>query len=74
MNYVLVWVIATFTAQGPVMTELKDPTPPMAEKVCKDFGEQYKSRMEDWVRGRIQVHWDHPVHVEYRCEPDGQPA
>jgi hypothetical protein len=74
MNHVLIWIVATFGPQGPVTQEIKDPTPTMAEKVCKEFGESHKTRMEDWVRGVLRAHWDHPVHVEYRCEADGKPA
>lgn len=74
MKYILVWMVATISQQGPVMQEIKDVTTPMAEAVCKDFGESHKSRMEDWVRGALHAHWDHPVHVEYRCEADGKPA
>jgi hypothetical protein len=70
----IIWLVATLTPQGPVVGEVPETTKFKSETECREFARVTTSRLQDWVRGRLNVDWDHEVGVRFRCEIDGNPA
>ena len=70
--YKLTWVVGTITAQGPVTGEAPEAQRFKTEAECLEFARVMTPRMEDWVRGRVNGDWGHPVGVRFRCEIDGK--
>ena len=60
------WTAAIVTAQGPMVQEVADTPTFSTKEQCGAFGENYVSRMEDWVRGALKAPWEFPVQVTWR--------
>lgn len=70
----LLWTVATLTAQGPQIGNVPETNTFKTEAACSDFGTTMTPRMADWMRGRLNAEWDHPVAVHFECELSGNPA
>ena len=70
----LLWIVGTLTAQGPQVGNVPENTTFPTEAACIAFGEAMTPRLADWIRGRINADWSHPVAVHFKCELDGNPA
>lgn len=71
----IIWTVAFLTTQGPATQDIAEPPehvnfPNAAE--CKVWGVKMSPRMEDWIRGRLQLGWEAPVRAVFRCEPNGE--
>ncbi len=67
----LVWIVATVTAQGALATEVPESARFKDMAQCQLYGEHMAGRTADWVRGRINADWSHPVEVRFRCRAGG---
>jgi len=74
LKVALTWLVMTIGQQGPIATDIKDPTPFTSKEECEKFGEEMSPRMGDWVRGAIRAPWSHPVEVVFNCDAEGNPA
>lgn len=74
MKFMLVWAVATMSAQGPVATHVPETTRFETAEACQEFGVKMTPRLQDWVRGAVRADWDHEVRVTFRCGPIGQEA
>jgi hypothetical protein len=72
--YKLTWAAATIGPQGPVSGSIPEFTTFKSENDCIAFGNTMAPRVRDWVRGRMNADWDHPVGVQFVCEISGPPA
>jgi hypothetical protein len=70
----LIWQFGVMTEQGPLVADRPESSVFSSDSACKAFGEAMTSRVQDWVRGLVQMDWDHAVAVKYRCELDGEGA
>lgn len=74
MKIMLVWAVATMSAQGPVATHVPETTRFETVQACQEFGVKMTPRLQDWVRGAVRADWDHEVRVAFRCAEAGAPA
>lgn len=74
MKWALVWAVMTIGPQGPIGGNVPETTKFDSEKACEAFGKDMSPRMQDWIRGAMKAEWEHPVRVDYKCQPDGRDA
>lgn len=70
----LIWFVALMTAQGPAVHSISETTTFHDQAACEAFGKEMSPRTADYARGRMMLDWGDPVHVAFKCEPNGQPA
>lgn len=74
MTFILVWIVVTVTAGGPVTGPIPEMTKFKSETECTEFGKGMAPRVADFTRGMLRLDWTVPVHVTFRCAPAGQDA
>ncbi len=70
----IIWTAGFMSLQGPIMKDLHEPDRFKDMAACDAFGERMAKRTEDFVRGALNVTWETPVMIVWRCEPVGDPA
>ncbi|ARQ01876.1 hypothetical protein [Pseudorhodoplanes sinuspersici] len=70
----LIWIVATLSAQGPIVVPIPEVTTFGTEAECAAFGDKMRSRTADFTRGMLHLDWSIPVQVAYECRANGQPA
>lgn len=74
MMFKIIWTVGFMTLQGPMIRDVNENDRFKDDKACQAFGEQMHARTADFVRGRLNLTWETPVMVVWRCEVDGDPA
>lgn len=73
--YKLTWTAAVpRPGLPPLIGNVPETARFKSETECSAFGIAMSSRLQDWVRGRFNTDWNHPVGVRFTCEVDGQPS
>lgn len=70
----IVWTIALIGPNGANYKDIPEPYAFRSKDQCNEFGTKMFSRMEDWTRGALNLAWEMPVTLVWRCEPAGRPA
>jgi hypothetical protein len=66
----LEWQVAALTAQGVVNGTIPETTRFNTISDCQEWGEAMRERIEDWLRGNLNLDWDGRVQAVAVCKQD----
>jgi hypothetical protein len=69
--WTLIWAVAIM-ANPP--QAIPYPEKFESKEQCETYGEEHRSRMEDWVRGNIRAPFEIPVRAVFQCAAEERPA
>jgi hypothetical protein len=64
----LLWIVIVLAPSGPTALSVPESAIFQDRPTCESYGDTMTPRMRDWMRGRLGMDWDGPVHVGYRCD------